>query len=166
MGPSRYSRNSQPRPFRGGNSQLHFPYATKGRGVARSAQRLRGWSASAGGGSLTSRRWRFYKTRNDKDVVREDLKSLGVGARAAILEAMKRVVRQEHMPYEQESVGNGIFAVRVFFADCTYRLLYSPVGSRDQVLLALHVINKKDRKLPKVAKDLAIERLKDWTARD
>ncbi|WP_078861648.1 type II toxin-antitoxin system RelE/ParE family toxin [Streptomyces sp. NRRL F-5650] len=123
-------------------------------------------SASTGGGSLTSRRWRFYKTRNDKDVVREDLKSLGAGARAAILEAMKRVVRQEHMPYEQESVGNGLFAVRVFFADCTYRLLYSPVGSHDQVLLALHVINKKDRKLPKAAKDLAIERLKDWTVRD
>lgn len=89
-----------------------------------------------------------------------------MGARAAILDAMKRVVRQEHMPYEQESVGNGIFAVRVFFSDCTYRVLYSSVGNHDHVLLALHVINKKDRKLPKTAKDLAIERLKDWQTRD
>ncbi|MFD7062736.1 type II toxin-antitoxin system RelE/ParE family toxin [Streptomyces sp. NPDC059906] len=135
---------------------------------ARSARSLSrgGGSRPRGGGSLTSRRWRFYRTRNDKDVVREDLKSLGVGARAAVLDAMKRVVKQEHMPYEQESVGNGIFAVRVFFSGCTYRLLYSPVGSHDQVFLALHVINKKDRKLPKAAKDLAIERLKDWTSRD
>ncbi|MFG2194443.1 type II toxin-antitoxin system RelE/ParE family toxin [Streptomyces sp. NPDC048639] len=94
------------------------------------------------------------------------MKSLGVGARAAILDAMKRVLRQEHMPYEQESIGNGLQAVRVFIGGCTYRVLYSPIGSHDHVLLALHVITKKDRKLPKTAKDLAISRLRDWEARE
>jgi hypothetical protein len=47
---------------------------------------------------VTAIRWRFYRTANGRDVVREELLALGVDARAAVAEAMKRVARNEHFP--------------------------------------------------------------------
>ncbi|WP_129593299.1 type II toxin-antitoxin system RelE/ParE family toxin [Streptomyces sp. C] len=90
---------------------------------------------------------------------------LGMHARAAVVEAMKRVAKQEHFPYEQERIDDQICAVRVFLDGCTYRLLYAPVGGSDQVLLAVHVFQKKDRKLNRNDKNLARKRLKDWELR-
>jgi phage-related protein len=78
---------------------------------------------------------------------------------------MKRHLRGELMPYEEEHIAGEIHAIRVFLAGNTYRLLYAYEGQHDQVLLALHCFQKKDRKLPKRARELALKRLKDWRKR-
>jgi len=61
---------------------------------------------------------------------------------------MERVARNEHFPYEQEHIGGDLLAVRGFLDGCTYRVLYAREGTHDQILLGLHVFQKKDRKLP------------------
>ncbi|WP_020578958.1 type II toxin-antitoxin system RelE/ParE family toxin [Actinopolymorpha alba] len=114
---------------------------------------------------MSAVRWRFYRTTNGRDVVREELESLGVQARAAVAEAMKRVARREHFPYEQEHLDGDLLAVRVFLDGCTYRMLYAREGARDHILLGLHVFQKKDRKLPPPARRLAERRLRDWRGR-
>lgn len=76
--------------------------------------------------------------------------------------AMKRHLRGELMAYEEEHLGDELHAIRVFLDGNTYRLLYAYEGKRDQVLLALHCIQKKDRKLPRRARDLARKRLRSW----
>lgn len=78
---------------------------------------------------------------------------------------MKRVAKEEHFHYEHEKIDRRLYAVRVFLDGCTYRLLYAPVGTSDRVLLALHVFNKKEKKLNKKEKDLAHKRLADWEER-
>lgn len=55
--------------------------------------------------------------------------------------------------------------MRVFLGGCTYRVLYAREGVHDQILLAVHVFQKKDRKLPVTAKRLAERRLRDWRSR-
>lgn len=110
-------------------------------------------------------RWRFYKTANGRDVVREELVDLGVHALAAVAETMKRVARNEHFPYDQEHIAGDLHAVRVFLSGCTYRILYAREGAQDHILLALHAFQKKDRKLPLTARRLAERRLRDWRSR-
>jgi phage-related protein len=110
-------------------------------------------------------RWRFYRTAHGRDVVRDELLALGVDARAAVAEAMKRVARNEHFPYEQEHIGGDLCAIRVFLEGCTYRVLYAREGAHDHILLALHAFQKKDRKLPMTARRLAERRLRDWRSR-
>jgi phage-related protein len=111
------------------------------------------------------RRWRWYRTGNDREIVRDELKALGVSARAAVVAAMKRHQRGELMPYEEEHLGGELHAIRVFLDGNTYRLLYAYEGNHDQVLLALRCIQKKDRKLPKRSQALARKRLRDWRTR-
>ncbi|MGH3489288.1 MAG: hypothetical protein ACRDP8_15440 [Actinopolymorphaceae bacterium] len=72
---------------------------------------------------MSSIRWRFYRTANGRHVVREELAALGVHGRAAVVEAMKRVARNAHFPYEQEHIAGDLCAVRIFLDGCTYRVL-------------------------------------------
>lgn len=109
--------------------------------------------------------WRYYRTARGRDVVREELRSLGTDAEAAVVAAMKRHRHGALLPYEEEHIGGDLHAVRVFLAGSTYRLLYSYEGKHDRVLLALHGIHKKDRKLPLRARRLAERRLRDWRGR-
>lgn len=114
---------------------------------------------------MTTIRWRMYRTAVGRDVVRDELDTLGQRPRAAILTAMKRVQRNEHAPYEQEHIGGELYAVRVFVDQATFRMLYARVGAHDHILLGLHVLQKKDRKLPLATRRLAQQRLNDWQSR-
>ncbi|MGH3488533.1 MAG: type II toxin-antitoxin system RelE/ParE family toxin [Actinopolymorphaceae bacterium] len=114
---------------------------------------------------MSSVRWRFYRSATGRDVVRDELLDLGVAARAAVAEAMRRIARSEHFPYEQEHIAGDLHAVRVFLEGCTYRVLYAREGAHDHILLALHTFQKKDRKLPLTARRLAERRLRDWRSR-
>lgn len=114
---------------------------------------------------MSAVRWRFYRTAGGRDVVRGELQALGVEARAAVAEAMKRVARSEHFSYEQEHIDGDLCAVRVFMGGCTYRVLYAREGVHDHILLAVHAFQKKDRKLPLPARRVAERRLRDWRAR-
>jgi phage-related protein len=89
-------------------------------------------------GVCVERRWRYYRTSLGRETVREELRALGLHARAAVTEAMKRHVRGELMRYEDEHLGGDLRAIRVFLDGNTYRLLYAYEGKRDQVFLALH----------------------------
>ncbi len=112
-----------------------------------------------------TRRWRWYTTAAGAPVARDELNALGPVARAAVLEAAGRVKNGTHASYELESIGKHLQAVRIFLDGCTYRLLFSRQGAHDHVLLSLHVIHKKGRKLPLAARRLAEKRLRDWRAR-
>lgn len=98
-------------------------------------------------------------------MVKDELADLGVHARAAVTEAMARRRRGEQFHYEDERIDAELRAVRVFYDGCTYRLIYATVASHDQVLLGLHVLHKKDRRLPIRARRLAHKRLADWETR-
>jgi phage-related protein len=111
------------------------------------------------------KRWRYFTTANGRDVVREELAAQGPDAEGQLIEAMKRAKRDGLFPYEDEQIAGELRAVRVFFDGNTYRLLYAREGQRDQILLALHVINKKDKKLPLRARRLAEKRLSEWRRR-
>ena len=114
---------------------------------------------------MSATRWRFYRMPNGRNIVREELLELGVEARAAVAEAMERVARNEHFPYEQEHIDGDLCAVRVFLVGCTYRVLYAREGNHDHIFLGLHALQKKDRKLPVAARRLAERRLQDWRSR-
>jgi len=78
---------------------------------------------------------------------------------------MKRHERGDHTRYEEEHVNGDIHALRVFVDGNTYRVLYASEGNHDHILLALHVMQKRDRKLPLRAQRLALRRLADWRRR-
>ena len=111
------------------------------------------------------RRFRFYHTRRGNHVVREELNALPVEARAQLARAMKRVERGEPFEHDDEYIDKDLRAVRAFCDGNTYRVLYSLQGRSDKILLALHVHQKKDRKLSPLAKRTAKKRLRDWNAR-
>lgn len=117
------------------------------------------------GAESASKHWRFYHTESGRKIAREELDALSTGARAAVLDAMKRVKAARHMPYELEQIDSRIKAVRVFYDGCTYRVLHASVGNHDEILLAVHIFEKKDQKLPKNKKKLAHDRLKSWESR-
>jgi phage-related protein len=78
---------------------------------------------------------------------------------------MARVRRGEQFHYEDERIDSKLRAVRVSFDGCAYRVLYSRLGSHYQIMLALHVLDKRSERLPKAARKLAARRLTDWTSR-
>lgn len=122
-------------------------------------------SDRTGGATVVEKRWRWYRTRAGGDVVRRALASLPRDAAAAVTEAMKRKRSDRQFAYEDEQIDREIRAIRVFYDGSTYRVLYAPVGKQDQILLALHVIEKRSRRLPAPARRLARRRLHDWTNR-
>lgn len=111
------------------------------------------------------RRWRWYTTSRGRPVVKEDLEAVPRDARFAVLRVLKRI--QEGQPFEHdlEKINEDIHAARVFFDGSTYRVLFSHEGKSDAILLALHLVQKKDRKLDPKALGLAQRRLADWRAR-
>jgi phage-related protein len=108
------------------------------------------------------RMWRYYRTKAGNDVVRDELAAIDISAQASIKHAMARHRRGELLRYEEEHIGGDLHAIRVFYDKNTYRVLYAYEGEHDSILLALHVVHKKDQKLPKAARRLAEQRLKDW----
>lgn len=66
------------------------------------------------------KRWRFYRTKRGRPVVKEELQALGTAAEAAVAEAMKRCQRGEQMPYEEAHISGDIHAIRVFHDGNTY----------------------------------------------
>lgn len=114
---------------------------------------------------MVRKRWRWYRTRRGGEVVRRELADLPFDAMASVAEALRRKRDDRQFPYEDEQIDADIRAIRVFHNGSTYRVLYAPVAQHDQVLLALHVITKRSRKLPVAARRLARKRLNDWTSR-
>lgn len=120
-------------------------------------------------------RFRFYKTREGANPVREFLDGLKMPdqqandkARAAIQAAMKEVERG----WLQGQVGRGtvknlgaeMYEIRAAVKGEQFRVLFAR-EPHTRVLLALHAFEKKTQELPRKEKAVAEDRLRDWRER-
>lgn len=95
--------------------------------------------------------------------MRDFIGGLSDADKAAVLAAMKEV-RAAGLTAARHLEGD-IYEVRASGDRVIYRILFAPEGERDQILLALEGINKKQQKTPKSAIDLAQRRLREWRRR-
>jgi len=82
---------------------------------------------------------------------------------AQLLDLMKRVRDGTTLGREVENLGNGLQEAKLTYRGQEFRLFFSRRG-QGLVLLALHVINKKARRVPG-AIELARQRLAEWDGR-
>jgi phage-related protein len=108
---------------------------------------------------------RFYSTATGNRTVVNELDGLGTAARAEMISAIRRRSAGTQFLREDEHVKGRIRAIRTTCEGCEYRALYALLGAHDEVLLCVHVLNKKWRKLPRSVIKLAEKRLTDWETR-
>jgi phage-related protein len=112
---------------------------------------------------LHRRRWRFYETASGAAPVRAFLDKLAAADAAEVVAAMKEVAR-EGLRSARHLRGD-IWEVRVEAGSSAFRVLFSPEGQAQQVLLALEAFSKKTQKTPVRTIRLAEQRLSDWRHR-
>lgn len=109
------------------------------------------------------RRWRFYRTANGHEPVRDFLFHLTLADRAEIAAAMKDVELVGLSAARH--VRGDIYEVRAHRATQTFRILFAAEGRFNQVLLALESFSKKSQKTPIQEISTAERRLADWRQR-
>jgi phage-related protein len=112
---------------------------------------------------MQSKRWRFYETPSGAKPVQAFLDSLTAHDAAEVVAAMKEVAR-EGLRSARHLRGD-IWEVRVASERKAFRVLFSPEGRAQRVLLALEAFTKKTQKTPARTIDLAERRLSDWRSR-
>ena len=112
---------------------------------------------------MRRRRWRFYETVSGAKPVQAFLDKLTATEAAEVVAAMKEVPR-EGLRFARHLRGD-IWEVRVQAERKAYRVLFSPEGRSQQVLLALEAFAKKTQKTPTRTIELAERRLSDWRSR-
>lgn len=148
-----------PRVRRTDRHHHHIPSAL---GESQDCDYLVGMTESA---APESKKVRFYRTAGGARLVEDELNALSAAARAEVMSAIGRRKRGEQFPREDEQVEGRLRAIRSTFDGCEYRLLYAFVGTHDEVLLGLELVNKKTRKLSRATIRLARSRLGDWESR-
>ncbi len=125
------------------------------------------WEGGVGHGGVghagVGRRWRFYRTPDGREPVRDFLNSLEPAARRQMVAGMKRVQRDgakagRHLEEDRREV-------RVSQDGRGYRVSFSAEGTKARVLLALSGFEKKTRATPQHELRLARQRQTDWRAR-
>jgi len=109
------------------------------------------------------RRWRFYETVSGAKPVQAFLDNLTAAEAAEVVAAMKEVAR-EGLRFARHLRG-GIWEVRIGPERKAFRVLFSPEGKFQQVLLALEAFTKKTQKTPARTIQIAERRLADWRSR-
>jgi phage-related protein len=99
--------------------------------------------------------WRFYTTPAGGEAVKEELRDLGRGPKAALGRAMRGVAEGTNVPRQDEKLSDGLRAVRETYDGREFRMIYVRVAGD---LVALHAIEKRSSKIPKRALDLAKRR--------
>jgi phage-related protein len=112
---------------------------------------------------MRRRRWRFYETASGAKPVQAFFDNLAATEAAEVVAAMKEVAR-EGLRFARHLRGN-IWEVRIQGEGKAFRVLFSPEGKSQQVLLALEAFTKKTQKTPTRAIELAERRLSDWRRR-
>ena len=112
---------------------------------------------------MRSKRWRFYDTASGAKPVQAFLDNLTAAEAAEVVAAMKEVAR-EGLRFTRHLRGD-IWEVRVESERKAFRVLFSPEGRAQQVLLALEAFTKKAQKTPARTIQLAERRLSDWRSR-
>ena len=112
---------------------------------------------------MRRRRWRFYETASGAKPVRAFLDKLTIAEAAEVGGAMKEVA-VEGLRLARHLRGD-IWEVRVQAERKAFRVLFSPEGKAQQVLLALEAFTKKTQRTPARTIELAERRLSDWRSR-
>ena len=109
----------------------------------------------------------FYETSAGRCPVREfldELKESNPDDFAAVLAGLAKIRHREyHRPPLSKNVGDDLFELR-HVGKLNTRLLYFFMKGRRIILL--HGIRKKTKKLPLRDRDLALQRKRDWLARN
>jgi phage-related protein len=116
-----------------------------------------------GRSSKRRRRWRFYQTAAGAQPVRTFLDNLAAADAAAVIAAMKEVAAEGL--HAARHLRGDIWEVRIDAERKAFRVLFSPEGKNQQVLLALEAFAKKTQKVPLRVIRLAERRLSDWRSR-
>jgi phage-related protein len=109
-------------------------------------------------------RWEFFKTAAGKAIVEKELSALPPHALGPLAELQRRYVAREHRPGEVETLGDGLFALRVASGGAAIRLYFGIVEG-GAVYLAVRALNKKSKKAPPSELKLARSRLREWQQR-
>jgi phage-related protein len=109
------------------------------------------------------KRWRFYETASGAKPVRSFLDNLTATEAAEVVAAMNEVAR-EGLRFARHLRGD-IWEVRIEAERKAFRVLFSPEGRAQQVLLALEAFTKKTQSTPGRTIELAERRLADWRSR-
>lgn len=112
---------------------------------------------------MRRRRWRFHETVSGAKPVQAFLDNLTPAEAAEVVAAMKEVARGG-LRFARHLRGD-IWEVRIEAERKAFRVLFSPEGKFQQVLLALEAFTKKVQKTPAHAIQLAERRLADWRRR-
>jgi len=112
---------------------------------------------------MRRKRWRFYETTTGAKPAQAFLDKLTATEAAEVVAAMKEVAGgglrlARHLR-------DDIWEVRVEAERKAFRVLFSPEGRSQQVLLALVAFTKKTQKTPARTIQLAERRLADWRRR-
>jgi phage-related protein len=108
-------------------------------------------------------RWRDYRTASGHSPVGKFIDGLPDDDAAAVLAAMDEV--RKHGLRAARHLEGEIWEVRADGRRVIYRILFAQEGRHGQVMLALEAFNKKTRRTPRTAIELAKRRLLDWRAR-
>jgi phage-related protein len=112
---------------------------------------------------MRRKRWRFYETPSGAKPVQAFLDNLTATEAAEVVAAMKEVAR-EGLRFARH-LRDDIWEVRIEAERKAFRVLFSPEGRSQQVLLALEAFTKKTQKTPTRTIRLAERRLADWRSR-
>ena len=108
-------------------------------------------------------RWRFYETASGAKPVRSFLDNLTAAEAAEVSGAMNEVA-VAGLRLARHLRGD-IWEVRIQTERKAFRVLFSPEGRAQQVLLALEAFTKKTQRTPARTIELAERRLADWRGR-
>lgn len=109
------------------------------------------------------RRWRDYETSSGRRPVKDFIGGLSDGDAAQVVAAMREVADSGNSQARQ--LDRDIWEVRADGDRVIYRVLFSNVGSKGRILLALDAFSKKTQKTPPQKIALAKRRLRDWQLR-
>lgn len=109
------------------------------------------------------RRWRDYRTEAGGRPVKEFIDELDDDSAASVVAAMREV--RDLGTEAAKHLRGDIYEVIANSKDKWIRILFAPLGKSSHILLAVHGFEKKTRKTPPQALDLAEERLAKWKAR-
>ncbi|MGH3928724.1 MAG: type II toxin-antitoxin system RelE/ParE family toxin, partial [Pseudonocardiaceae bacterium] len=114
---------------------------------------------------LQSKKWIYYTSPAGRNKIQDELRDAKLSAYevAKLQLLMERLAEGQPMPQDGKALRDGVCELRAKVGQRSFRLAYAEVDD-GLVLLALHFFFKKSQ----VARhdiDLAVDRLKDWRAR-
>ncbi|OIK27644.1 type II toxin-antitoxin system RelE/ParE family toxin [Streptomyces malaysiense] len=117
-----------------------------------------------------AKKWEFYRSPMDADVVHREIAKcrLTQHERVRLGKIMERAARDELLPKDRKPLGNGLWELRLDCGERIFRLFYSEVEGAGPMLLALKFMNKKSTQGIQTDPgdiETARKRLSEWQSR-